>query len=262
MNVKKFAQVQGIFQHNYREREESDNPSIDSTLTHLNFSITGYNARDRLKELKKHNKVRNKTTVQMFDWVIQYPDNCEMTTVEFFMECVCALENKYGAENILGDTVHLDEPNSKAHIHIMVAPCIEGKFNAKKILTKSHLEEMHDYMNGHFKAVGYEAEFHAPDYAERKERNRKRKETRKKAIQEYGTVENMRDCLADEVQTLEHAKTQKESELGKSLDEILAEQEQAELLAYLKDFPELKAELLARGRSKNHNKQLDEVEIR
>lgn len=263
MNVKKYAQVQGIFMHNYREGKK-EHPSIDSTLTHQNFSINNYDARARLRELKKTNKVRNKTTVQMFDWVIQYPDNCDMPTVEFFAECVCAMERMYGAENILGDTVHLDEPNSKAHIHIMVAPCIDGKFNAKAILTKSHLEQMHDFMNDHFKAVGYEGvEFHAPDYQQRKERNRKRKETRKKAIHEYTTVENMRDCLADEVQALEKAKTQMESEVGKNIDEVIAEQEQAEMLEYLETyFPDLKAEILARGREKAYNQQLDEVEIR
>jgi len=126
------------------------------------------------------------------------------------------------------------------------------------------LKKFHDDMNDHFKAVGYEGvEFHSPDYAERKKRNQERKKTRKKAIKQYKTVEELRNCLADEVQALEQAKAKKEQEIGVKVDDIKKESEKAEILEYIENyFPTLKQEILSRGRDMVKSQEVDEVQIR
>lgn len=66
--------------------------------------------------------------------------------------------------------VHKDEPNGKDHMHAMFAPCKDGKFNAKAILTQKELSTFHDYLNSYFRGLGYEVDFHADDYEERKKK--------------------------------------------------------------------------------------------
>lgn len=209
-NVQKFnaASTAKVIGHNYRNFEYSveymSNPKhsiIDYNLTAQNYSVTNYNAKKRLEELKKKNHVRNKTTVNMFDWVVQIPDNCQIEETEFFATLVESLKDRYGEENFLGDIVHRDEPNSRTHIHCMIAPIKDKKFNAKAILTKQELSEFHDYLNSYFHALGYEINFHADDYEKRKSRNEEVKALRKEAIKKYKTVTELRTETAEKVNT-------------------------------------------------------------
>lgn len=209
-NVQKFnaASTAKVMGHNYRDFEYSveymSNPKhsiIDYNLTAQNYSVTNYNAKKRLEELKKKNHVRNKTTVNMFDWVVQIPDACQIEETEFFATLVESLKDRYGEENFLGDIVHRDEPNSRTHIHCMIAPVQNGKFNAKAILTKQELSEFHDYLNNYFRTLGYEINFHADDYEKRKSRNEEVKALRKEAIKKYKTVTELRTETAEKVNT-------------------------------------------------------------
>lgn len=238
-NVEKFnkTNVNKIFEHTYREYEYSEDYMADPkhsfinyNLTYQNYSVSGYDPRKRLKELKEKNVVRNKTTVLMFDWVIQKPDNCDIEDTEFFATLLEALKDRYGEDNLLGDMVHMDEPNGKRHMHAMFAPCKDGQFNAKAILTKKKLSEFHDYLNKYFKGLVYEVDFHADDYEERKKRNEQAKETRKKAIKQYKTVEELREesanAVADEIAHNENEIEDIKADHEKKKKKLIADQKE------------------------------------
>lgn len=201
MNVEKYKAVGSvdIIHHNKREFEYSEEYMLDPKHSFIDYELTknnyhiGPDTEKRLNELKKNNKVRNSTTVLMFDWVVQKPIKCDMEDTLFFAELTEFFKDRYGADNFIGADVHTDEPFGRIHEHIMFAPIKDGQFNCKAIINKNDLQTIHDDINEHFKQLGYNVDFHADDYEERKARNEKAKLSRKKYIDnKYKTVEQLR----------------------------------------------------------------------
>lgn len=177
MNFDKFNKdaTYRIFRHCYRtknkkgEYNERKNKDIDFSKTYLNYTINGLTldqVEAKLEDYKKQFKVRNKTTVLVGSWVIQKPDFYEGNIDEFFEKCYKIFKSRYPYD--LEGFVHLDE--STPHIHFLFAPILDGKFNCKKLIDQTELEEMHLWMEGELeKEFGYHIDLIKPETRARKE---------------------------------------------------------------------------------------------
>lgn len=176
MNVQKFKkdEVKRLFRHCIRTKDkngkyyERTNPDIDFNKTHLNYSFEHLDVKQveaKLKQYMEDNKVRNVNTVVACSWVIQLPDFYEGDVDEFFSKCYKIFKSKY--PNVIDGFVHLDE--TTPHMHFIFCPILEGKFNAKAILTKAELQDMHLWMEGELeKEFGYHISLIKDETRERK----------------------------------------------------------------------------------------------
>ena len=177
MNVQKFKadEVKRLFRHCLRTKDKDGkyydrtNPDIDFEKTHLNYSFEGLDVKQvesKLKNYMKENVVRNKTTVVACSWVIQLPDGYTGNPDDFFKAYNKIMSNKY--HNVIDCFVHFDE--TTPHAHFIFCPILDGKFNAKAILTKQELTDMHLWMEGELeKELGYHVDLIKDETRQRKE---------------------------------------------------------------------------------------------
>lgn len=177
MNVQKFKadEVKRLFRHCFRTKDkngqyyERTNKDIDFNKTPLNYSYeceTFKDAEAKLKKMMTENTVRNKTTVVAASWVCQIPDYYEGDPKVFFDAYYKILKEKY--HNVIDCFVHLDE--TTPHAHFIFCPILDGKFNAKEILTKQELTDMHLWMEGQLeKELGYHVDLIKDETRQRKE---------------------------------------------------------------------------------------------
>jgi len=172
--------------------EHRNNPNIDPTRTHLNFNLTtehnmtvGQFIHQRM-QVAEHKK--NCDLVTHFSWVITLPkDFWERNKIpenepqkrqeeirKFFQSAQDFFDSKYGAENRILSTVHLDE--TTPHMHAMYTPVVtEIKktklhqrertfFNAKKLINRANLREMHPQAEQFIsQKLGYKIQLVDPD---------------------------------------------------------------------------------------------------
>lgn len=177
MNVQKFKkdEVKRLFRHCFRTKDkngnyyERTNPDIDFSRTPLNYSYeceTYKEAEDKLKKMMTDNVVRNKTTVVAASWVCQLPDFYEGDPKVFFDAYYKIMKNKY--HNVIDCFVHMDE--TTPHAHFLFCPIVDGKFNAKALLTKEELTNMHLWMEDALKdELGYHIDLIKDETRQRKE---------------------------------------------------------------------------------------------
>lgn len=177
MNVQKFKkdEVKRLFRHCIRTKDkngkyyERTNPDIDFEKTHLNYSFENLDVKQveaKLKQYMEDNFVRNKTTVVACSWVIQKPDFYDGDTKEFFEKCYKIFKSKY--PYTIDGFVHLDE--TTPHMHYIFCPILDGKFNAKAILTKQELTEMHLWFEKQLEnEMGFHIDLIKDETRERKE---------------------------------------------------------------------------------------------
>lgn len=112
----KHNEVAHILNHNTRSTVVNSNPDVDQTRSHLNYEISIHD--DNLTPLDRYLKRKsevycyNRGDVNtMASWIISAPKELE-TDEEiktFFENCVDFLSDRYGKENAILATVHLDE---------------------------------------------------------------------------------------------------------------------------------------------------------
>lgn len=117
-SVEKFtlSAVRNQLRHNLREIAESSNKDIDRTLSHLNYSLApdrgGLSDLEyfRLRKSELHCMKRADVKV-MAGWVVTLPHEITASEQqrEFFQATYDFLEGRYGRENVIQATVHLDE---------------------------------------------------------------------------------------------------------------------------------------------------------
>lgn len=157
-HVEKFKSsgVSPMVGHYAREAEargyERDN--IDGSRTHLNYEIAGSGSeplaarvRDRVRDaMAEHERAAGKAVRKdanvMFDWVVTLPKDCPPDRAgEFFAATVDFIRNRYGAENVPGGFVHMDE--ATPHVHVPVVPVRGGKLQASKVVNRADLKTFH-----------------------------------------------------------------------------------------------------------------------
>ena len=187
--IKGASGVVGLQLHNRREREHSNsNPDIDRSRSSLNYSLTGnrtmnYNKLidERLKQAYKGKKAIRKDAVRMCEMLFTsdgefFSRISGQEQRQFFIDCFEFAAQRYGRENIIAATVHLDE--ATPHLHLDFVPLTpDGRLSAKEVLgNRPQLQQLQDDF---FSAVSskYGLERGQRADIENKERPRKHLET-------------------------------------------------------------------------------------
>jgi hypothetical protein len=76
------------------------------------------------------------------DWVVTLPRDCPPEDARrFFETAVDVCRARYGAENVLGGFVHMDE--TTPHVHIPVVPVRDGRLRSARVFTRTDLQRFH-----------------------------------------------------------------------------------------------------------------------
>lgn len=87
-------------------------------------------------------KALRKDANVVMDWVVTLPRDCPDGLQEKFFETVVRfIQERYGAENVPGGFVHLDE--ATPHVHVPVVPVKDGRLQASKVINRADLKAFH-----------------------------------------------------------------------------------------------------------------------
>lgn len=159
----------GQINHCYRTHEQYANKDIDLSRTGENLFLgcdTAQEARSRLRGRIREvdevlpPKVVRQNRVVCVEYELPAPrENMPVEEqVRFLQQAYGALERKFGADNIICGTIHLDEIHdyedgtgkhtSRAHLHVLGVPYVEGKgINGKEFLKRETYNEVNKAMD-------------------------------------------------------------------------------------------------------------------
>ncbi len=145
----------GAYLHNERKKDHSNtNPDINFDLSKTNYShgiydeSKTYNQRceERIQQGYTGKRAVRKDAVKMLEFLVAPSDNSlDLNTSKAFLndsyEWLC---DRFGRENVIADTVHLDE--TTPHMHVVVVPLTkDGRLSAKDFTgTAVKLQKMQD----------------------------------------------------------------------------------------------------------------------
>jgi hypothetical protein len=144
--------VRGIQSHNQREKESSKNPDIDKTRSNQNYDILNPNninynraVKERIDNFATKTTTVRKDAVVMCNFVVTSDEKTmkAMSPKEqraFFEDSTKFFMNRYGAENVVNATVHMDERTP--HMHIGVVPITQERLSAKNLFTRKELTSL------------------------------------------------------------------------------------------------------------------------
>lgn len=141
--------------------------------------------------------------VLMCDWVVTLPADCPTEDAPaFFAAVVEFCRERYGAENVPGGFVHMDE--ATPHVHVPVVPVADGKLQASKLVNRSDLQTFHrDLGRAVDAALGRHVSVElADDQKGAKQLSHLDHDEYRKAKDELARVEEERASLAREVAEL------------------------------------------------------------
>lgn len=159
-HAQKFKQsdLRGVEIHNNRESSNSKNKDIDYSRTKNNFdALTGLegnpkvNYREmvekRIREGYRGKKAVRKDAVKLVSIIISsdkdfFKDMSKDEIKKFFKVSATYLTGRFGAENVVGAKVHMDEYTP--HMHFTFVPLRDGKLTAKTILDRKSLIALQD----------------------------------------------------------------------------------------------------------------------
>lgn len=147
MQKVKLGGVRGIQSHNNREHPPRTNPDIDPARTPQNYDII-YNDRyakavkDTIECFATETKTVRKDAVVYCSFIVT-SDEQTMKAMSpdqqraFFKDSVQWFADRYGGENIVNATVHMDE--TTPHMHLGVVPITADRLSAKTLFDKKEL---------------------------------------------------------------------------------------------------------------------------
>lgn len=164
---------------------------INPSKSHLNYNLHNGDLVDLLDQKKQEAYIRSeKTDIAFFDLCITYPKDCNVSAEEFFKNVYDILTKDRTFKNCIGAFVHLDE--TSPHMHYIFMPLEKGeftkskdlkvfdekknkevkrrikttykeKFNAKKVVSKNVLNNLHMYMQKKINERGISATIITPE---------------------------------------------------------------------------------------------------
>lgn len=164
------AALSGVQSHNRREHESKTNKDIDYSRSGENFELENisngmtYNRafKNRLEEVGYTRKLRN-DVVGCGSFVISasaefFEGKSNVEIKQYFEDASEFVKGKYGAENVLYASVHLDE--NTPHMHMGIVPITEnGKLSAKEVFSKQNgFDMLQTEFNAFLNARGYDLE--------------------------------------------------------------------------------------------------------
>lgn len=143
-----------------REIAAKENPHIDISKSHLNFSLDGltYSQRCRkydkrikdLDETTNTNKRKDRVTMQGIE--VPVPEGLPEEQYRNWFEDVYEIyKNQFGAENVISFDVHVDEVHdyihavtgewttSRVHAHCGIVPEVDGVLNGKAFASRKNM---------------------------------------------------------------------------------------------------------------------------
>lgn len=103
---------------------------------------------DRFRRIFRDTRHANRRDLKcLCDWTIALPDEIPSERMqEFFDCCMRYAVAEYGAENIVGGWVHVDEAH-RPHLHVAFVPVVgtgeDRRICAKEVLNRKHLQGWH-----------------------------------------------------------------------------------------------------------------------
>lgn len=139
--------VKGIQSHNNRERRPRTNPDIDTSRSAENYDLvqsSNYSKtiKSNIEKFATETKTVRKDAVVYCSFIVTSDEQTmkSMTLDKqkaFFEDSVRWFARRYGAENIVNATVHMDE--TTPHMHIGITPIANQRLSAKAIFDKKEL---------------------------------------------------------------------------------------------------------------------------
>jgi hypothetical protein len=157
IRIQKFqgSAIRGIQSHDHRERTSNTNPDIDTTRSIENYTLVKCNdynnaVKSRISSLELKKSIR-KDAVKMVQCLVTsdsdfFNNLTSDNKYNFFKQSLNFIAERYGKENIISATVHMDEKTP--HMHVNFTPIKDNKLSAKSIFTRSELSKLHtDFYN-------------------------------------------------------------------------------------------------------------------
>lgn len=145
----KAATLPGLLHHNRRDnRSTLDRDNIDAERSRDNYDLVPDTVEERIREVREsHEEVTGravrKDAVVAASWIVTLPEDVEPERErEFFQVTARFLRERYGRDNLVQATVHVDEPG-RDHMHALVVPEREGKLQASKVMNRRDLQTFH-----------------------------------------------------------------------------------------------------------------------
>ncbi len=166
--VKNANATTGMQRHNQRENINYSNSDIQKDLTHKNYDLIhgsrniNYNTaiENRIEEGYTGKRKIRKDAIKHVQGIVTsdkafFDNQSEQDTEKFFKDSLKFIEQKYGKENVLYATVHLDEQTP--HMHFGFVPLTEqGKLSAKEVVgNKRELTALQDEYSQFVNQNGY-----------------------------------------------------------------------------------------------------------
>jgi len=161
--------VRGIQIHDQREKDISHtNKDIDFSKSHLNYSLHNeidvnfiHEVNERIKGLNLKKAVRHDAIVMCQCLITSghefFNDMSYDEQKKFFEDSYKFVCDKYGKQNIISATVHLDERTP--HLHVNFVPITsDGRLSAKDLFKKKDFSILHDEFYRHNQSKGYNLE--------------------------------------------------------------------------------------------------------
>lgn len=289
--------IAGIQIHNRRERTNSNtNPDIDHARSSQNYTLTvtpnedfkdgmsirfsdapqatdkPYNALidERIKQGYTGKKAVRKDAVRccevLFTASGDFFDQNPKLTKHFFRLCVAFAAKRFGIDNIIAATVHMDEETP--HLHLDFVPLTaDGRLSAKSVL--GGRKEMQQLQDDFYEQVsrrfglerGSRADLDAADPDEQPRKHLTTRELKAATAAQLAEQEQLIDLNQTELQALEQALDgvqEQLREVRRQLNQLDAEKRKAVLTA---NDAEQHA-ILAEGRAEQADKRAETAEIR
>ena len=169
MEKRKVGDLNGLQNHIDRKTKNHSNRDIDVEKSYLNFDVVGHdpkiNNQKTVMEFINQNKISNravrKDAVVLTDWIItsdqKFFEGLSLEdTHKFFESAVDFFGDRYGRENIMYATVHMDE--TTPHMHMGIVPMRDGRLTAKTIFNRQELISLQDDLPQFFEKNGFDLE--------------------------------------------------------------------------------------------------------
>lgn len=234
IHMKKFksADIKGMQIHNQREKESKTNMDIDKERSSLNYDLLNNDPIDYDKRIQREIDERytgeraiRKDAVKLCSFVVtsdkEFFDGLNpQEEKRFFEESLNFLQDRYGEKNMVYAVVHKDEKTP--HMHVGMVPITsEGQLAAKQFFGKKiELQQLQDKYHEHVVKKGFNLERGVSS-------DRKHVEAQRfKALsvnEQVKSLENELKEKREEKQLMEKSIKEVEgrlSDLGKSLDHV------------------------------------------
>jgi len=144
--------LRGLQSHNQREKDCNTNPDIDMSKKEENYDLVNpipisyfQKINQRISELNLKKAVR-KDAVLMCNFIVTsdsafFKNLSEEEQKQFFEDSKIFFANRYGENNLIHATVHMDE--TTPHMHLGLVPVTDdGRLSAKSIFNRTELKSL------------------------------------------------------------------------------------------------------------------------